>query len=279
MLTQNLCGAWTLAVIPMSVIRDPDLLPECIEQYQITNMFIIPSMLKHLRWIPASLTKIVVGGEPARRLFSDRVEIFCGYGQSESGFNISTFLIDREYDVTPVGRIGEHKSEIHIMDDCGNELPVGEMGNLCYKAPYFRGYLGLPELTEQVRLNGCIRSGDRGTIQPDGKITISGRADEMIKIRGNRIEPAEIETVFQELLQVEWVGVRGIFDQGHPYLCAYYAQEPKIPIEEAERLAAGRLPSYMIPTCFMKVDSIPREANGKIAKRKLPVPDRDGGKR
>ena len=75
------------------------------------------------------------------------------------------------------------------------------------------------------------------------------------------------------------MGVRGIFDQGHPYLCAYYAQEPKIPVEEAERLAAGRLPSYMIPTCFMKVDSIPREANGKIAKKKLPVPDRDGGKR
>ena len=274
-----LYNAQAVAVIPKDIVRDPDRLPECIEALQLTNLFIVPSMLKHLRRIPASLTKIVVGGEPARRLFSDRVEIFCGYGQSESGFNISTFLIDREYDVTPVGRIGEHKSEIHIMDDCGNELPVGETGNLCYKAPYFRGYLGLPELTEQVRLNGCIRSGDRGTIQPDGKITISGRADEMIKIRGNRIEPAEIEAVFQELLQVEWVGVRGIFDQGHPYLCAYYAQEPKISIEEAERLAAGRLPSYMVPTCFMKVDSIPREANGKIAKRKLPVPDRDGGKR
>ena len=207
------------------------------------------------------------------------MEIFCGYGQSESGFNISTFLIDREYDVTPVGRTGEHKSEICIMDDSGNVLPDGETGNLCYRAPYFRGYIGLPELTEQVRLNGYIRSGDRGSIQADGSIVIIGRADEMIKIRGNRIEPAEIESVFRELLEVDWVGVRGIFDQGHPYLCAYYAQEPKRSVEEAERLTAGRLPSYMIPACFMKVDSIPREANGKIAKRKLPVPDRDGGKR
>ena len=100
----------------------------------------------------------------------------------------------------------------------------------------------------------------------------------MIKIRGNRIEPTEIEAVFQELLQVEWVGVRAILDQEHPYLCAYYTQEPKRSVEEAKRLAAGKLPSYMIPACFMKVDSIPREANGKIAKRKLPVPDRDGGK-
>ena len=100
----------------------------------------------------------------------------------------------------------------------------------------------------------------------------------MIKIRGNRIEPAEIEAVFQELLQVEWVGVRAILDQEHPYLCAYYTQEPKKSVEEAKRLAAGKLPAYMIPACFIKVDSIPREANGKIAKRKLPTPDRDGGK-
>ena len=198
---------------------------------------------------------------------------------SETGLLANDDVIDREYDVTPVGRTGEHKSEICIMDDGGNVLPDGETGNLCYRAPYFRGYIGLPELTEQVRLNGYIRSGDRGSIQADGSIVIIGRADEMIKIRGNRIEPAEIESVFRELLEVDWVGVRGIFDQGHPYLCAYYAQEPKRSVEEAERLAAGRLPSYMIPACFMKVDSIPREANGKIAKRKLPVPDRDGGKR
>ena len=274
-----LYNAQTLAMVPKDVVRDPDRLPEYIENLQLTNLFIVPSMLKHLKRIPASLTKIVVGGEPARKIFNDRVEIFCGYGQSESGFNISTFLIDREYDVTPVGRTGEHKSEICIMDDSGNVLPDGETGNLCYRAPYFRGYIGLPELTEQVRLNGYIRSGDRGSIQADGSIVIIGRADEMIKIRGNRIEPAEIESVFRELLEVDWVGVRGIFDQGHPYLCAYYAQEPKRSVEEAERLAAGRLPSYMIPACFMKVDSIPREANGKIAKRKLPVPDRDGGKR
>ena len=272
-----LYNAQTLCVIPKSIVKDPDRLPACIEALQLTNLFIVPSMLKNLKRIPASLTKIVVGGEPAKKIFSDRVEIFCGYGQSESGFNVSTFLIDREYDVTPVGRIGEHKSEIYIMDDGGNVLPVGETGNLCYRAPYFRGYLGLPELTEQVRLNGCIRSGDYGSIQADGKIIITGRADELIKIRGNRIEPTEIEAVFQELLQVEWVGVRAILDQEHPYLCAYYAQEPKRSVEEAKRLAAGRLPTYMIPTCFMKVDSIPREANGKISKRKLPVPDRDGG--
>jgi len=269
----------TLAVIPTDIVRDPDRLPDCIEALQITNMFIVPSMLKHLKRIPDSLTRIVAGGEPVKGIFSSRVQIFCGYGQSESGFNISTFLIDREYDVTPVGIIGEQKAEIRILDDDGNELPAGEAGNLCYKAPYFRGYLSLPGLTEQVRLNGMIRSGDYGMIRRDGKIVITGRADEMIKIRGNRIEPAEIEAVLREILQVEWVGVRGIFDQGHPYLCAYYTGEPEISVEEAQRLAARRLPPYMVPSCFMKVDRIPRSANGKIAKGKLPAPDRGGGKR
>ena len=79
----------------------------------------------------------------------------------------------------------------------------------------------MDRLTEQVRLNGYIRSGDYGVIRPDGTICITGRTDEMIKIRGNRIEPAEVEAVFQDILQVEWVGVREICEQQHPCLCAY----------------------------------------------------------
>ena len=270
-----LYNAQTLAVIPTTVVKDPDRLPACIEQYQLTNLFIIPSLLKRLKRIPDSLTKIVVGGETAKNIFSERTEIFCGYGQSESGFNITTFRIDREYDITPVGRIGDQKAEICIMDDGGKVLPIGEKGNLCYKAPYFRGYVGLPELTEQVHLNGYIRSGDIAVIHPDGKIVITGRADEMIKIRGNRIEPAEVEAVLREALEVDWVGVKCIPDPQHPYLCAYYEGEPKRAVEEAKRLAGRRLPAYMIPSCFMKIDCIPRDTNGKIAKRKLPVPDRD----
>ena len=268
----------TLAVIPMDAVKDPDRLSECIENDSLTTLFIIPSMLKRLKQIPQSLTKIIVGGEMAKKIFSDRAEIFCGYGQSESGFNITTFLIDREYDVTPVGRVGDSKTQICIMDDEGRALSVGETGNLCYKAPYFRGYLGLPELTEQVRLGDYIRSGDYAVIRPDGKIYITGRADEMIKIRGNRIEPAEVEAVLQDILQVRWVGVRAISDHARPYLCAYYAEEPKISVEEARKIAGRRLPSYMMPSVFMKIDCIPRDANGKIAKRDLPVPDRDSGK-
>ena len=270
-----LYNAQTIAVIPMDIVKDPDRLPDCIEQYKLTTFFIIPSMFKHLKRIPKCLTKIIVGGEAVKKVFSEQVEIFNGYGQSESSFNITTFRIDREYDNTPVGRIGDQKAEICIMDDDGSVLPVGEMGNLCYKAPYFRGYLGLPKLTENLRLRDYIRSGDYGVIRPDGKIYITGRTDEMIKIRGNRIEPSEIEMVLQDILQVEWVGVRGIYGQQHPYLCAYYEEEPKVSVEEAKRLAGRRLPHYMIPSFFMKIDHIPRNDNGKITKKYLPIPDRD----
>ena len=272
-----LYNAQTLAVIPVNIVKDPDRLPACIEKNKLTTLFIIPSMLKRLKRIPGSLKKIIVGGETAKKIYNDQVEIFCGYGQSESGFNITTFLIDREYDVTPIGRAGEQKAEICILDDEGRTLSAGETGNLCYKAPYFRGYLGLPELTEQVHLAGCIRSGDCGVIRPDGKIYITGRTDEMIKIRGNRIEPAEVEAVFQKILQVGWVGVRAIYEQQHPCLCAYYKEEPKISLEEAERAAARILPSYMIPSYFVKIDHIPRDANGKISKKNLPIPDRENG--
>ena len=90
-----------------------------------------------------------------------------------------------------------------------------------------------------------------------------------------RAEPAEVEAVLQEILQVEWVAVRAILDQQHPCLCAYYEEEPKRSVEEAIELARRRLPSYMVPSCFMKIDQIPRDTNGKIAKKYLPVPDAD----
>ncbi len=274
-----LYNAQTLAVIPTEIVRDMERLPKCIWQEQLTTLFLIPSMLQRLKWIPDSLKKIVVGGETAKRIYSDRVEIFCGYGQSESGFNITTFRIDREYDITPVGRPGEQRAEICILDDEGRPVPAGVTGNLCYKAPYFRGYLGLPELTEQVHLCGYVRSGDCAVLRPDGKIYITGRTDEMIKIRGNRVEPAEVEAVLQEILQVEWIGVRGVPDQQqHLSLCAYYVGELGRSIEEAKELAGRRLPRYMIPSYFVKIDEPPRAANGKIVKRLLPEPVLDNGR-
>ena len=264
----------SMALIPISIVKDPDQMVSCIEENNLTAVMGVPSLLKRMKRIPSTLKHITIGGEAARHIYSDRVEISNGYGCSESCFKVCTFRIDRDYDLTPVGRKEDLKTDICIMDEKGNILQDGEYGYLCYKAPYFRGYVGLPELTEKVHIGEYVNSGDYAVIKPDGKIYVIGRADDMIKVRGFRIEPGEVESVFQNILQVSWVGVRGITDQkNRDYLCAYYTGQPKISIEEAKTVARNMLPSYMIPSFFMKVDSIPLSVNGKISKKDLPIPE------
>lgn len=263
----------TIVVFPMEYVRDPDKLTRAVDEFGITILFVTASLLKRLKELPDTLKKIITGGEPVRHVFRDDVVMYSLYAQSESCFNLASFRIDREYDNTPVGLPFVKEAHTKILDDEGNELESGQKGNVSYKAPYFRGYLGQGDLGS-ILINGYVNSGDTGMVQEDGNIVLYGRSDDMIKIRGNRVEPAEIEKAVAEVLGVDWVGVRDFTDNGTTYLAAYYTKEPKVSAEEAKKKLKKMLSSYMIPSFFIHIDSIPLNANGKYSRRELPKPDR-----
>ncbi|MCR5687479.1 MAG: AMP-binding protein [Lachnospiraceae bacterium] len=263
----------TLIVFPKDVVRDPQRFTLCMEEYRISIVFMTSSMIRVMKCIPPTLKKVICGGELVRNAYAEDIDLYCLYAQSESCFNLASFKIDRDYDVTPVGKPYVDSACVRILDDEGNEVNAGSSGNICYKGPYFRGYLGLPEMTEKAHIGDFINTGDLGTVTDGGNITILGRSDDMIKIRGNRVEPAEIESVIVKHLGAKWAGVRAFTEGATVYLCAYYTGDLTIDAEEAKETLRPLISSYMIPSYFIHIDNIPLNENGKFMRSALPKPD------
>ena len=95
----------------------------------------------------------------------------------------------------------------------------------------------------------------------------------MIKINGNRIEPAEIEASVKQVLGIDWAAARGFEENGKSYLCAYYTADIEVDGDKMREELSKRLPYYMIPAYYMKIDKVPLKPNGKMDRKALPKPD------
>ena len=115
--------------------------------------------------------------------------------------------------------------------------------------------------------------GDLGRRMPDGNILLEGRKDDMIKINGNRIEPAEIEAVSKQELGLSWAAAKGFVTEERSFIVLYYIDDVELDPEKAREKLALKLASYMLPSYFMKLPKIPLLPNGKLDKKALPVPD------
>ncbi len=274
MVVPTLSEGGTIVVFSREVVKNPGLFTKSIEEYGISILFMTSLMIQMMKNMPPSVKKIISGGELVRNVYIEGIDIYCLYAQSESCFNIGAFRIDKKYDVTPVGRPYVESARVSILDDSGKKVPDGSAGNICYKNPFFRGYLGLPKETEKRLLDGYVNSGDLGKISDTGDMIVLGRNDDMIKIRGNRVEPSEIESAIVNTLKVDWAGVRAFSENSVVYLCAYYTGKNTIDTEYAREALRPVLATYMIPSFFVHIDAVPLNENGKFNRSALPIPDR-----
>ena len=218
------------------------------------------------------MKKVCVGSEPANHFHLKGLINYNMYSQSESGFIVSMFSIDKEYDVCPIGK-PQFDLKYRIIDEEGNDVPAGEVGEFIFENPYARGYINLPEETQKVFRDGYYHSGDLAQMLPDGNIAIRGRKSDMIKINGNRIEPAEVETVIRSELNIGWCAVRGFTDDKTSFICAYYKDDITFDPAELRTRLQKKLPYYMIPAHFVQITNIPEKANGKMDRNALPKPE------
>ena len=215
---------------------------------------------------------MAIGSEPANNFHLKGVINYNMYAQSESGVVTCMFVIDKEYDVCPVGK-PQFDMKYRVVDDDGNDVPVGEIGEFIFENPYVRGYINLPEETQKAFKDGYFYTADLVQILPDGNIAIHGRKSDMIKINGNRIEPAEIEAAIQSILSIDWCAVRGFVSDEQSFICAYYKDDISFDEDDLRVQLQKRLPYYMIPAYFMKIDSVPVKPNGKMDRNALPKPE------
>ena len=260
-------------IVSYATIKNPKELAKFFLSKRITITFLTPSYVRKLgNNTGPFLRMLFVGSEPANNLYNKNLELINIYAASESGFAVGFFKIDKAYETCPIGR-PQVETEIMLLGEDGNEVQDGETGELCFVNPYVRGYINLPEETARAFVGGVYHSGDLAVRNPDGNYVLLGRSGDMIKINGNRIEPAEIEAAVKEALGISWCAARGFEEEDKSYLCAYYREDVSFDPAALREELMKRLPYYMIPAYFMKIDEVPLKASGKLDRKALPAPD------
>jgi amino acid adenylation domain-containing protein len=221
-----------------------------------------------------------------RKHFSERCIFVNWYGPNEAGL-LSHHLVDKASRITssvvPVGHAVTDK-EILILDDDGNDVGVQQAGEIAVRSRYMSpGYWRRLDLTRAVFMSvssdgteRLYRTGDIGSMGPDGCLMYLGRKDSQVKIRGNRVEIAEVEMALMELETVKEAAVVAREDApGHKRLVAYIVSARAFaPTVSALRAAlAAKLPEYMIPSAFVFLDHMPVIGIGKVDRNSLPLPD------
>lgn len=266
-------------ILSYSTIKNSVALKNFFEEKQITTAFLSPS---YVRAFGSELTSVLktlsVGSEPVNNLYFDGLTMLNTYSMSECGFLICMFLIDKPYENCPVGK-PLFDLKIKLVDEDGNEVALGESGEICVEDPYVRGYINMPEQTAKVFVDGFFHTGDIAKKDENGNFVILGRNNDMVKINGNRIEPSEIEAAVRAVSGLSWVAAKGFVEEEHSYICVYYTDDVVIDADEIRKSLSKRLPYYMIPAYFIKLDNVPLNQNGKLDKSKLMKPDSEAFRR
>ena len=269
-----LMAGCTLHIIPYSIVKNPQALEKYVYDQRITKMSLSPTLYRAFRSFSPYLKKIFMGGEPISGIYNDKVDIISAYSMSECGALVAAFRIDKKYDRTPIGK-PQFDLAYWIVDENGNEVPDGEAGELCVKVPYVRGYINNPALTEEVFKDKIYHTGDLVKRLPDGNMMILGRNNDMIKINGNRVEPGEVEAAVKKVLGIDWACAKGFTEGRSAFICLYYVADITVDYEKTRKELLNYIPYYMLPSYFIHLDSIPKNANGKVDKKSLQPPKLD----
>ncbi|WP_262947619.1 non-ribosomal peptide synthetase [Xenorhabdus indica] len=210
------------------------------------------------------------------------------YGPSEGTTFTATYCIQALTSGTtsiPVGRPIAN-TRIYLLDTDGQPVPLGMSGEIYIGGDGVAcGYLNRPELTAERFLPDpfsdkpnarMYRTGDLARYLPDGNLEFLGRNDQQVKIRGFRIEPGEIEARLVEYPTIREAVVLALGEGLDKQLVAYVLTQENegLAVRLREHLST-RLPDYMVPVAFVRLDEFPLTPNGKLDRRALPIPGAD----
>ncbi|CAJ8284993.1 non-ribosomal peptide synthetase [Burkholderia pseudomallei] len=292
--------------------KDPAYLSELIDRERVTTLHFVPSMLQAFledegaargcgsvkrvmcsgEALPPSLVKRFYRCLPDARLHNL-------YGPTEAAVDVTAWACDAEEGgaSVPIGRPIAN-TRIYILDGYGQPVPRGVAGELYIGGVQVaRGYLNRPELTRErfvddpfVAGGRLYKTGDLARWRTDGSLEYLGRNDFQVKIRGFRIELGEIEAQLAKVAGVREAVVlareaapdtkrhaasneNSASNSGEKRLVAYYTGDADVVALRAQ--AAQHLPSYMVPSAYVRLDAWPLTPNGKLDRHALPAPADD----
>ncbi|GFE13224.1 hypothetical protein Sgleb_12710 [Streptomyces glebosus] len=278
----------TLVVARPDGHRDPAYLARLVRDERITVIHFVPAMLGPFldEYLPVeSLRMVSCGGEALPARLADRFHRECGarlhnsYGPTEFSVTATSHAGAPGVPVT----IGTptHNSRAYVLDPALQPVPDGVTGELYLAGVQLaRGYFDRPGPTAERFVadphgpagGRMYRTGDLVRRRADGDLEFVGRADDQIKINGQRVEPAEVEAVLAAVPGVTQAVVL-VQDSaaGARQLVGYVTGTPEA---DPRAWCADRLPAHMVPVTVRVLPSIPVTPNGKIDRRALPAPAR-----
>uniref|UniRef100_A8M7B5 Amino acid adenylation domain n=1 Tax=Salinispora arenicola (strain CNS-205) TaxID=391037 RepID=A8M7B5_SALAI len=286
----------TLVVIGKEQLLSPDGLVEVLSREQITHLLLTPTGLSLADADPdrlPDLREVFVAGEvcsaelAVRWSRPGRCRLANLYGPTE------ITIANTAYDCTgwssaeppPIGRSLPNR-HLYLLDRWGQPVPAGVPGEIVVGGVgVSRGYLNEPELTARTFTDDpfapgarVYRTGDRGVWTDDGLLRFVDRLDGQVKLRGLRIELAEVETTLARHEDVDQVAATVVRDgSGTQRLVAYVVPvADQIDAAALRAYAAEELPAHMVPGQVLHLSALPLTGSGKIDRRALPPPAPDG---
>lgn len=274
----------TIHIISDELQLDINRLNEYFESNNITISF-LPTQIceQFIRLNNRSLRILNTAGDKLNYFEKKCYSIVNNYGPTENTVVATYFPVDADYDNIPIGKPVANV-KIYILDRHNKIQPCFVAGELCISGVgVARGYINRPDPEKEKFVDDpftkgarMYRTGDLARWLPDGNIEFLGRIDQQVKIRGYRIELGEIESILVKHELMKGAVAKVIEDtNGNKYICAYYCSDRELGEDELKRYLANRLPDYMIPLHFIRLDRIPLTPNGKIDRRALPNPQLD----
>ncbi len=270
------------------------LIPEQFRDYLVAREITVceaPSLIAEqlvaLEWPSETRLRYLQTGGEMLRVFPPATLPFKfvnNYGPTEcTVVSTSCVLAPGTGDALPT--IGQPITGVELFLLNADLQPVrdGERGEIFVGgAGVAAGYLGRPDLTSErfvtvpsLKDNSRLyRTGDLGRKLPNGDYEFCGRVDDQIKLRGYRIEPAEIVSALRTHPAISAAAVTTIGEGAHKQLLAYVVLKTETSAEAIRNQLAVRLPDYMLPDLFARLETMPLAANGKIDYSALPFPNR-----
>ncbi|MFI8362582.1 amino acid adenylation domain-containing protein [Streptomyces sp. NPDC085612] len=296
-----LTGA-TLVVARPGGHQDPVYLADLMREQRVTTAHFVPSMLAVFVAEPAAvrlpdLRRLISSGEALPAELAERARTTIGapvhnlYGPTEAAVDVTAWECRNEPGAVSVPIGGPvWNTALYVLDSTLRPVPPGVAGELYIAgAQLARGYLHRPGLTAE-RFVACpfgragermYRTGDVAAWRSDGQLEYLGRADDQVKVRGFRVEPAEIEAALARHHGVGHAVVVPRADaSGDTRLFAYVVPagpDRPLPMDLRDFLG-GLLPEHLVPAAFVVLDELPLTPNGKLDRRALPAPDHGGRK-
>jgi amino acid adenylation domain-containing protein len=294
----------TLVITEWTRLKDPERLAGWMAEHRISVAHLTPALAKivsasgrstgdldALRWTFFGGELLTQSTVTRLRRLAPNVTCVNFYGTTETPQAMAYRVVEPSEDQDadrglPIGR-GIDGVQLLVLNAAGQLTGVGERGEICIRTPYLtRGYLRDDVLTRQRFISNpftshaadrVYRTGDLGRYRANGEVEFAGRADHQLKLRGLRVEPAEIEAALERQPGIAQATVVMREDApGDRRLVAYIVSTAGALVQPTELRTQlqAELPDALVPSAFVVLDAMALTPNGKVDWHALPAPGR-----